>query len=137
MARPADIEMKGSEGTTSVQLAGNATSCCCSLWKYTRSSPQAFLYSTSSNRRPRQGWNGWMTSNICVATSLDGAVLNADQRAGGADPRGASGSPNQETAAEEDRPLRSGEPVSRTSVFAGSQPPLCPGGGAVGGLSRA
>src|SRR5215469_18895080 len=91
MARPADIEMKGSAGTTSVQLAGNAISCCCSLWKYTRSSPQAFLYSTSSYRRPRQGWNGWMTSNVCVATSLDGAVLNADQCAGGKLPWVAAG----------------------------------------------
>src|ERR1700757_1805878 len=56
---------------------------------------------------------------------------------GGAQPRDPSGSVDQETAAEEDRQLRSCEPVSGKRISAGTQPAFCAGGGQAGGLSRA
>src|SRR5206468_2626758 len=61
----------------------------------------------------------------------------ASQGAGRADTWRASGSADQEAAAEEDCQLSGREPVSGKRISAGVQPTLCPGGGKAGGLSRA
>jgi hypothetical protein len=58
------------------------------------------------------------------------------QGAGGAQSRDASGSADQETAAERDRPLRRRKPVSGRRISAGAQPTVYRCGGSAGGLSR-
>src|SRR6516225_7966589 len=70
-----------------------------------------------------------------VGDRADCGQFAAGQGTCGAGARDASGSTGEETTAEGDQPARSGQRVSRTGVFAGTQPAICAGGRKTGRLS--
>src|SRR6266481_550433 len=77
--RPAEISTDGSTPAALVQPAGIDCTSPFMLKKYTRSSPQLLLYSTSSNSCPNSGWNGWVTRKCFFALLSCGVVDDAIQ----------------------------------------------------------